>query len=104
MIDRKTFERSTLLAYKVAKAQEINIYTVLVVSCKKSDSDAWALMTRDVNIKDPNADWHALHIVGSLPACRDGRSPATSGPKTSFFIAVGHREPTASNHRIQVSL
>ncbi len=45
-----------LVAYKASKIQQIDVYTTLLISCKKSDSDIWALLSRDINLKDPNSD------------------------------------------------
>lgn len=50
-----------LLAYKVATVQNIKVYTVILVSCKKNDANAWVLLSRKVDIKDPNVDWYPLH-------------------------------------------
>lgn len=50
-----------LIAYQVTKVQHFDVYTVLVISCKKSDSNAWALLARDINLRDPNSDWWPLH-------------------------------------------
>jgi hypothetical protein len=50
-----------LLAYKVSKVQEISVYTTLLVSCKKSEPDVWALLARPIDLKNPNADWWPLH-------------------------------------------
>ena len=50
-----------LLAYKVSKVQHISVYTTLLISCKKSDSNIWALLARNINLKDPNSDWWPLH-------------------------------------------
>lgn len=50
-----------LLAYKVSKAQHFDVYTTLLISCKKSESNVWALLARDINLKDPNSDWWPLH-------------------------------------------
>jgi len=50
-----------LVAYRVTKIQHYDVYTVLIVSCKKSESNAWALLARDINLKDPNSDWWPLH-------------------------------------------
>lgn len=50
-----------LLAYKVSKVQQFDVYTTLLISCKKNDSNAWALLARDINLKDPNSDWWPLH-------------------------------------------
>ncbi|MEX8517061.1 MAG: hypothetical protein AB3X44_00925 [Leptothrix sp. (in: b-proteobacteria)] len=50
-----------LIAYQVKKVQPFDLYTVLVISCKKSESNVWGLLARDANIKDPNTDWWPLH-------------------------------------------
>jgi hypothetical protein len=50
-----------LVAYRVTKVQHFDVYTVLIVSCKKSESNAWALLAREINLKDPNSDWWPLH-------------------------------------------
>lgn len=50
-----------LVAYRISKVQHFNVCTALIISCKKSDSNAWALLARDANLKDPNADWWPLH-------------------------------------------
>lgn len=50
-----------LLAYRVSKVQHFDMYTVLIISCKKSDANTWALLARDINLKDPNSDWWPLH-------------------------------------------
>jgi hypothetical protein len=50
-----------LLAYKVSKVQHVDVYTTLLISCKKSEADIWALLARSINLKDPNSDWWPLH-------------------------------------------
>ena len=50
-----------LLAYKVSKVRQFDVYTTLLISCKKNDSNSWALLARDINLKDPNSDWWPLH-------------------------------------------
>lgn len=50
-----------LLAYKVSKIQHLDVYTTLLISCKKSESNAWALLARAINLNDPNSDWWPLH-------------------------------------------
>lgn len=50
-----------LLAYKVRKVQHFDVYTTLIISCKKSEVNIWALLSRDINLKDPNSDWWPLH-------------------------------------------
>ena len=50
-----------ILAYKVAKIQQVNVYTTLLISCKKSEQDIWALLARPIELNNPNADWWPLH-------------------------------------------
>jgi len=50
-----------LLAYKVGRVQNFDVYTCLIISCKKNESNTWALLCRDINLKDPNSDWWPLH-------------------------------------------
>ena len=50
-----------LLAYKASKGQHFDVYTTLLISCKKSESNVWALLAREINLKDPNSDWWPLH-------------------------------------------
>ncbi|MBL0312507.1 MAG: hypothetical protein IPP78_07255 [Holophagaceae bacterium] len=50
-----------LIAYQVTKVQHLDVYTVLIISCKKSESNTWALLARKNNLKDPNYDWWPLH-------------------------------------------
>lgn len=57
----ETIREIDLVAYKVSKVQHLDVYTALIISCKKSESNAWALLARDINLKDPNSDWWPLH-------------------------------------------
>jgi hypothetical protein len=57
----ETVREIDLIAYRCTKVQHFDVYTTLIISCKKSDSNAWALLARDINIKDPNSDWWPLH-------------------------------------------
>jgi len=50
-----------LIAYQASRIQHFDVYTVLIISCKKSDSNAWALLAREIDLKDPNSDWHPFH-------------------------------------------
>jgi hypothetical protein len=50
-----------LVAYQASKVQHFDVYTTLVISCKKSENNAWALLARDINLSDPNSDWWPLH-------------------------------------------
>lgn len=57
----ETVREIDLVAYRVSKVKHFDVYTALIISCKKSDSNAWALLARDINLKDPNSDWWPLH-------------------------------------------
>lgn len=50
-----------VIAYKVAVHDDVEICTAVIVSCKKSDEKAWALIAQNRNEKDPNIDWFPLH-------------------------------------------
>ncbi len=51
-----------LVGYRTAKLKDFTVYTVLLVSCKKNEKNLWALLSRDVNPKDPNVDWQPVHL------------------------------------------
>lgn len=72
-----------LLAYRVTRIDDddVELYTTLVISCKKSDENAWALLARDTNLKDPNTDYWPLHAWSNDPAltyqlARSGKAKA----------------------------
>lgn len=50
-----------LVAYQTTKVQHFDVYTALIISCKKNESNLWALLAREINLKDPNSDWQPLH-------------------------------------------
>jgi len=50
-----------LVAYQVSKIKHFDLYTVLIISCKKNESNAWALLAREIDLKNPNYDWTPLH-------------------------------------------
>ena len=50
-----------VVAYKVAILQDVQVCTAILISCKRSDHDAWAFIAQDKNVKDPNTDWYPLH-------------------------------------------
>lgn len=51
-----------LIAYKVSKVSGFQIYTTLIVSCKKAENDCWALLAREADHANPNTDWWPLHL------------------------------------------
>jgi hypothetical protein len=50
-----------LVAYRSAKIQNLRVVTSLIISCKKDQDNAWALLARNLDPKDPNSDWWPLH-------------------------------------------
>lgn len=50
-----------MVAYRVGKVGATDMYTTLIISCKKSEANTWALLSREINVKDPNSDWWPLH-------------------------------------------
>lgn len=57
----ETVREIDLIAYRCATVQNFDVYTALIISCKKSEDNAWALLSREINLKDPNSDWRPLH-------------------------------------------
>ena len=51
-----------ILAYKVSNKNKILVYTVLIVSCKKSADNVWALLAKQKSENDPNIDWHPVTL------------------------------------------
>jgi hypothetical protein len=51
-----------LVAYRAYQVGQLFVYTVLLISCKKSDQNAWALLSRPVHRADPNVDRRPIHI------------------------------------------
>jgi hypothetical protein len=51
-----------IVSYKARIFKEFNFYTVLIISCKKSTQNLWALLCKDKDEKDPNINWHPIHI------------------------------------------
>ncbi|SMG31914.1 hypothetical protein [Sphingobacterium psychroaquaticum] len=46
-----------ILGYKVEKEKEILVYTVLLISCKKSENNIWGLISRPGKTSDPNHNY-----------------------------------------------
>ena len=51
-----------LLAYRVQEIDGLQYYTTLIVSCKKSEQNIWALLTKNRDNDDPNMNWDPLQI------------------------------------------
>lgn len=59
---KDTVREIDIVGYKTDKVQDITLYTAIIISCKKSDSNIWALLTKDIDKKNPNAEWKPMHI------------------------------------------
>jgi hypothetical protein len=84
----ETVREIDLVAYRVAKVQHFDVYTVIIISCKKSEANAWALLARDINLKDPNSDWWPLHVWSNDKALAFQLSVA--GRAKAFHEAASH--------------
>lgn len=85
-----------LLAYQCKKIQNIDLYTVLIISCKKSESNVWAMLARDANIKDPNTDWWPLHAWSNDKAIEfQLKEPKTAREFHEISAAAGVKEAVA---------
>ena len=51
-----------LVAYRVKNTPEFRVFTTLIISCKKSEKNVWALLARNRDREDPNADWWPVHV------------------------------------------
>jgi hypothetical protein len=51
-----------LVAYKVRLVQHFRVCTTLIISCKKSDQNVWALLARRKESFDPNLDQQPVHL------------------------------------------
>jgi hypothetical protein len=77
-----------LVAYKTAKVQHLDVYTTLIISCKKNASNLWAFLARDINLNDPNSDWQPLHAWSNDKAVT--YQLALNGAVRRYHEAVNH--------------
>lgn len=73
-----------LVAYKATKVDEVTIYTALLVSCKKSEDNAWALLSKPANPLDPNVQWLPIHTWSNDKALNYMFGQRNG--KTNYFI------------------
>jgi len=59
---QETAREIDIIAYKSSLESEVRVYTVLVISCKKSDDRTWCLLAKDKNEQDPNIDWSPVTL------------------------------------------
>jgi hypothetical protein len=65
-----TVREIDLLAYKVSSVKDFLVYTVIIISCKKNESNAWALLSRPIEEKDPNYNWRPFKGWSNHPALK----------------------------------
>ncbi|MEH1960361.1 MAG: hypothetical protein V7L05_10845 [Nostoc sp.] len=51
-----------IIAYKVMTTKDIRIFTTLIISCKKSEKNLWALLSKKLDEKDPNLELKPVHV------------------------------------------
>ena len=64
----ETVREIDLVAYRTKAVKDFTVYTVLLVSCKKTEKNIWAMLARDINLADPNADLRPVHLLTNKPA------------------------------------
>lgn len=55
-----------ILAYKCKITPSFSIYTAIIISCKKSEANDWALLSRNIDTDDPNSDWQPFKGFSSV--------------------------------------
>jgi hypothetical protein len=63
----ETVREIDLVAYRTRVVQDFTVYTVLLVSCKKTEKNIWAMLARDINPNDPNMDLRPVHLWTNKP-------------------------------------
>jgi hypothetical protein len=58
---QETVREIDIVAYKASRILDVYVYTALIISCKKSDKNAWALLSKKSNHDDPNMEWVPVH-------------------------------------------
>jgi hypothetical protein len=58
---QETVREVDIVAYKATLVQDIYVYTALIISCKKSEKNAWSLLSKKSNHNDPNMEWIPIH-------------------------------------------
>jgi hypothetical protein len=82
-----------IVAYKVDKVRDFLLYTTLMISCKRSADRIWALLSKDINTRDPNRDWHPLHTWTNCAECDEMLSGDAA--RRSYVDAVQRSDASA---------
>lgn len=59
-----------IVAYKVEEIFEVYVYTSLLISCKKNESDNWAFLVKALDKNDPNLNWKPIENTTSSKILR----------------------------------
>ncbi|MBW4421175.1 MAG: hypothetical protein KME13_18400 [Myxacorys californica WJT36-NPBG1] len=89
-----TVREVDLIAYKVRKVRDFQLFTSIVISCKKSEDCLWALLSKDININDVNTDWKPIHAWTNLKALEFVMSQ--EGWKDEYYSYVAEKGVTQS--------
>lgn len=58
---QETVREIDIVAYKASLVHKMHVYTALIISCKKSEENAWVLLSKAPDHKDPNMEWVPVH-------------------------------------------
>ncbi|MEL7552122.1 hypothetical protein AAGV37_19785 [Pseudomonas protegens] len=55
-----------ILAYKCKVTPNFSVYTAIIISCKKSEANNWAVLSRAIDKNDPNYNWQPFKGFSSV--------------------------------------
>jgi len=58
----ETVREIDIVGYKTRKVKDFNIFTVLLISCKKNEKNLWALLAKKIKLYDLNVEWRPMHV------------------------------------------
>ena len=82
-----TVREIDLIAYRTTKLPDFRVATILVVSCKKNEKDAWVLLARDVDRRDPNMEWQPIHTWSNDKVLKHILGPSEWRTEYPEFVA-----------------
>jgi hypothetical protein len=82
-----TVREIDLIAYRTTKLPDFRVATIIVVSCKKNEKDAWVLLARDVDRRDPNMEWQPIHTWSNDKVLKHILGPAEWRTEYPEFVA-----------------
>jgi hypothetical protein len=84
-----TVREIDLIAYRTTKVPDFRVATIVVVSCKKNEKDAWVLLAKNVDRRDPNIEWQPIHTWSNDKVLR--HMLGTSEWRTQYPDFIGKR-------------